>query len=154
MHLKFLHKCLTVDWHRLQGGVGDETLSKWLLIFRVLELDRKAMVDFMLLAQSGLVGRTYANKLLWKLLSNWALDPAYEDLSHKVSSEVGWARRNFDRPPRDHKDLQWWRWSAYDGPGRSRQFSPLEVPRGEWDLKSGPGGMPLPPPECWSTAHQ
>ena len=61
----------------------------------------------MLLAQSGLVGRTYANKILWSLLSNWALDPTYEDLSHKVSSEVGWARRNFDRPPRGNRDLKW-----------------------------------------------
>jgi hypothetical protein len=58
MHLRFLHKHHTVDWHLLQGGVGDESLNKWLMIMRVLEFDRKAMVDLVLLAQSGLVGRT------------------------------------------------------------------------------------------------
>ena len=153
-YLKFLRKSLTTDWFILQSGVDNETLKKWCAIMRVLELDKKARVDLLLLAQSGIVGRTQANKLLWNLMSNWALDPTYEDLSHKVSSEVGWARRTFDRPPRSHKDLVWWRWSCYDVPKWDKRFSPLEVPRGHWDLKKGPGGEPLPPPACWGAPHQ
>jgi hypothetical protein len=154
VYLLFLHKCLTSDWHILQGGVDNEALKKWLLIFKFLELDKKAKVDLMLLAQSGLVGRTRANEILWKLLSSWAVDPAYEDLSHKVSSEVGWARRAFDRPPKGHKDLHWWRWSSYEEPGWSLRWSPKEVPHGPWDLRMGPGGEPLQPPDCWGTPHQ
>ena len=154
LYLKFLHRCLTTDWHILQGRVDDEALQMWIHILRILELDRKAKVDLMLLAQSGLVGRTYANKILWKLLSNWALDPNYEDLSHKVSSEVGWARRSFDRPPKNHRDLQWWRWSSYEDLGWNSRWSPREVPTKRWDLVMGPGGEPLQPPQCWGSPHQ
>lgn len=153
-YLRFIHQTLTLDWHLIQSQVNDEALRKWMTIFRVLELDRKAMVDLMLLAQSGVVGRSKANQILWKLLSTWALDPAYEDLSHKVSSEVGWARRTFDRPPRGHKDLGWWRWSAYEDPHWSYRWSPREVPQGPWDLVMGPGGEPLQPPKCWGKPHQ
>ena len=67
-------------------------------------------MDLMLLAHSGAVGRGHANKIMWNLMSNWALDEAYEDLSHKVSNQVGWARRNFDRPPKEHEDTSLWTW--------------------------------------------
>ena len=36
-HLKFLHKTLTEDWWRIQGGAGLESLELWLQIFKVLE---------------------------------------------------------------------------------------------------------------------
>ena len=52
-------------------------------------------MDLFLLAQSGLVGRTLANYLLWNLCSDWALDPTYEDLSHEVSNAVGRLRKSF-----------------------------------------------------------
>ena len=153
-YLKYLHWNLTANWWVLQGGSDDRALESWLMIMRVLELDRKAMVDLFLLAQSGIVGRTYANKVLWDLMSVWALDPTYEDLSNKVSSEVGWWRRSFERPPRAHQDLNWWRWHQYDEPHYARAWSPLRVPGGRWDLQMGPGGRPLPPPACWGPAHQ
>ena len=115
-YLKFLHENLTTKWHLIQFGTGGEALDLWYLIFKVLELDQKAQLDLMLLAHSGHIGRGYANKILWDLMSKWALDDTYEDLSHKVSNQVGWARRSFDRPPADHSDLSWWTWSAYDEP--------------------------------------
>ena len=87
-YLRFLGKCLTDHWEDLQRGHSEETLAKILEIFNVLELDKKARVDLMLLYHSGLPGRTSANKVLWMLLSEWALDPTYEDLSHKVSKEA------------------------------------------------------------------
>ena len=102
-----------------------------------------------LLAHSGLVGRTVANEILWKILSWWALDPRYEDLSHKMSSFCNWARRRFERPPRNHQDLWWWSWRCYEVPDRN-QWSPLEVPRVPWSLREGDDGRPLPPPECWN----
>jgi hypothetical protein len=52
-------------------------------VSKFLELDYKAKVNLFLLAQSGLVGRTLANYLLWNLCAYWALGPTYEDLSHK-----------------------------------------------------------------------
>ena len=147
-YLSFIKKCLTDYWWILQGKSDDEALSLWYLIFRILELDRKAQIDMLLLAHSGLVGRTVANEILWNLLSKWALDPRYEDLSHKVSSEINWARRRFDRPPRNHQDLWWWSWRCYEVPDRN-QWSPLQVPRVPWSLRKGDDGRPLPPPECW-----
>ena len=41
-----------------------------------------------LLAQRGIVGRTHANKLLWKLLTGPALQPTYPDLSNLVTDMV------------------------------------------------------------------
>ena len=119
-------------------------------ICKDLELDKKAKVDLFLLAQSGLVGRTLANYLLWNLCSYWALDPTYEDLSHKVSAEVGWLRRTFDRPPAAHPDLRWWTWSAYEKPwDKYWRWSPMQVPREPVEFRMGPGGEPMKPPECW-----
>ena len=123
-------------------------------IFLVLELDKKAQLDLMLLAQSGLPGKCCCfNELLWRLLSRWAVDPTYQDLSHKVSSEVNWIRRTFDRPPRGHRDLWWGRWSAYDVPGNAK-WSPLTAPTGAYTVRTGPGGLPLEPPDCWGTPTQ
>ena len=150
-HLHFLHTCLTSKWWKLQAGAGQETLEILLNIFRVLELDRKAQQDFMLLFQSGLVGRTQANKVLWDLLSKWSLELPYEDLSHKVTNAVGFARRSFDRPPRAHPDLVWWTWNRLRTPVENEHFSPLRVPRQvqRCRILMGPGGMPMPPPHCW-----
>eukprot|EP00972_Heterocapsa_arctica_P050777 7464194-Heterocapsa_arctica.AAC.1 len=53
-HLQFIKHALTVDWPELQGGCSIEALKKWHLIFEWLELDRKAVLDMMLLAHSGL----------------------------------------------------------------------------------------------------
>ena len=153
VYLKYLHKVLTTDWPLMQGGCGPETLKKWMDLCRVLELDNKARRDLMLMAHSGAPGRTCANKLLWDLCSYWALQPKYEDLSHKVSNELGWYRRTFDRPPRKHEDLRWWSWRAYREPwDRFQAFDPRIVPRAP-AITTGPGGRPLPPPECWQ-GHQ
>ena len=136
---------------------SDETLKKLVEIFNVLELDRKARVELMLLYHSGLPGRTSANKVLWNLLSDWALDPTYEDLSHKVSSEVPKIRRTFDRPPWNHRDLAMWPWRNYAEPlHRNWKWIAKAVPpRAFHDpplvLVVGPGGPPLEPAECWGT---
>ena len=149
-HLRFLHTSLTRDWYILQGGSDAVSLEKWDMCLKYVELDRKAKVDLMLLAQSGLPGRTLANKILWYLLSEWALEPDYEDLSHKVTREVAKARQTFDRPPAGGKDLVWWRWWRLEDPHHSdERFSPKSVPRGRWYLRMGPGQKPLAPPECW-----
>ena len=154
-YLKFLEKCLTTNWHTIQFGVDAKATNLWYLIFKVLELDQKAQLDLMLLAHSGHIGRGYANKIMWDLMSKWALADTYEDLSHKVSNEVGLARRSFERPPAGHRDLQWWTWGAYDEPQKSMvHWCPKNPPKGQWDLRKGPGGEPYPPPWCWGDAHQ
>ena len=93
VYLKYLHKVLTTDWPSMQGGTGPETLQMWLDLVRVLELDKKAKRDLMLLAHSGVPGRTCTNQVLWNLCSYWALQSRYEDLSHKVTNDIGWYRR-------------------------------------------------------------
>ena len=149
-YLKVIHRFLTDRWWILQSGFDEEALQEWMQVMKVLELDKKATMDLILLAQSGLPGRCKANEVLFQLLSKEALDPTYEDLSHKVSNAVGWARRSFDRPPREHGDLKWWWWTCYDEPyARDLRWSPLQVPRGVWTLQQGPGGRPLAPPGCW-----
>ena len=66
----------------------------------LLELDCKAQRDMFLLAYSGVKGRTMANKLLFELLSYWAVkDPEYENLSNYVSHRVQQLRMGMDRPP-------------------------------------------------------
>ena len=148
-YLRFLHTCLTRDWWIIQGGVDAEALAKWHQIFEVLELDRKARRDFMLLVHSGLPGRAEANEIMWSLLSYWALQPQYRNLSSKTSQLILRARKRVDRPPRAHSDRHGWTWSFYAEP-RHPNWSPLAVPRpGTWELLTGPGGLPLPPPECW-----
>ena len=117
-----------------------------------LELDRKAQADLMLLAHEGLVGRSEANEILWELLSVWALKPEYEDLSHKVTNMVYIARRNLERPPKEHEDRGRWKWEKYWGP-RHPQWRPTAVPQSYIVLK-GPGGVPLPPPHCWGPPVQ
>ena len=154
-YLKFLHENLTTKWHLIQFGTGGEALDLWYLIFKVLELDQKAQLDLMLLSHSGHIGRGQANKIMWDLMSDWALCPTYADLSHKVSSQVGWVRRYFDRPPVGHKDLAWWTWDAYDVPVKSmKPWCPMNPPKGKWDLRMGPGGEPYPPPYCWGDSYQ
>ena len=88
-YLKFLHKSLTTNWWLIMFGADRRTERMWWEIFQVLELDRKSQLDLLMLAQSGRVRRAYANKILWGLLSGWALEGEYKDLSNKVSSDVG-----------------------------------------------------------------
>ena len=154
-YLKFLHKSLTTNWRLIMYGADARAERLWWEIFQVLELDRKSQLDLLMLAQSGQVGRAYANKILWDLLSDWALEGEYRDLSNKVSSDVGWARRNFDRPPRTSWDLEWWAWAAYQVPREGMvPWDPTSLPPQRWDLRLGPGGEPLPPPECWGPVQQ
>ena len=109
----------------------------------------------MLLAQSGEVGRAWANRLMFKMLSEWALDDTYKDLSNKVSSEVMWSRMEFDRPPGGHQHLIWWRWHRLETLGpKVKHWGPRSGPQGRFDVHTGPGGTPLPPPQCWGGAYQ
>jgi hypothetical protein len=155
-YLQFVKACLTTDWPCLQGGSCPATLAKWLLIFQWMELDRKAVLDMVLLAHCGLPGRSEANRVLWELLSIWALKEEYVDISRKTSTLVWEARRHFERPPQADRDCLWWEPRHYVAP-RLPQWSPLAV---EWHpvtleyLPTYPdiNGDPQPPPACWAPA--
>ncbi len=149
MYLQFINSCLTTNWWRIQSGMDHHAVNLWFLVFVALELDEQAMQDIMLLAHSGIVGRTKANELMWNLLSDWALVDNYQDLSHKVTAEVGKARRTFDRPPVWHDDFLTWSWDDYDYLP-APQWSPLAVPRVQYNLATRDGNKPLPPPWCWA----
>ena len=114
-HRKTLQKILTEKWQILQGGYDRQALHEWLKVLTYLEIDCKAQRDLFLLIHSGTVGRTYANKILWKLLSVHALQEDYKDLSNLVTHEVYEARSEFDRPPREHYNMDWWWWTYYEG---------------------------------------
>jgi hypothetical protein len=153
-YLKCIHWYLTERWWILQSGTDREALGEWRLVMQLLELDLKAHRDLILLAQSGLVGRTCANMILWKLLTGAALDGSCEDLSHLVTHEVSTARRSFDRPPRGHPDLTWWTWTYYQWPSHYKsRWGPGAVPH-QRNLAVGRGGEPLPPPACWGAGMQ
>ena len=153
-YLLFLQKNLTYNWKDLMYGVDQHATKLWWEIFQVLELDKKSQLDLLSLAQSGPVGRAYANEILWALMANWGLQREYRDLSNKVSNDVNRARKKFCRPPAGHQDLQWWTWASYRYlPRRMKCWSPLATPPEPWDLLTGPGGIPLPPPACWQQRH-
>jgi hypothetical protein len=40
----------------------------------------------------------------------------YVDLSNLVTHEVFKARKYFDRPPRQHRHLEWWWWACCETP--------------------------------------
>ena len=147
-YLQQIHRCLTEKWWILQSGVDKEALDEWLRVMRILELDPKARRDLFLLLQAGVVGRAHANKLLWNLLTGPALDPKYEDLSNPVTHLVYKARRDFDRPPRQHGDLGWWGWTCYETLyKKDLRWHPQATPRVPWTVHTGPANEPLPPPE-------
>ena len=152
-YLQTIHWILTKRWWIVQGGVDERALDEWLAIMNLLELDKRARRDLFLLAQSGHVGRIYANKLLWEFLTTLAIEPPYYDMSHKVVSRVRQVRQLFDRPPRDNKDLSWWTWEHYKSvASMDHRWAPEAVPRGAYYLQTGDDGTPLEPPYCWGTA--
>ena len=130
-----------------------EALKKWHLIFAWLELDSKAIWDLMVLAHSGLVGRSEANRILWDLLSVWALKDEYLDLSRKTSTLVNDAHTAFERPPFGHPDSERWAPENLMVP-RYPQWSPMAV---KVHHETGAfvatyldrDGNPQPPPDCW-----
>ena len=149
-YLHLIHSFLTEHWWVLQSASDEKALLLLKQVLKVLELDQKAKRDLFLLLQSGPVGRCHGNKILWKVLSGPALDPVYRDLSNLMTSEVYKTRRVFDRPPRGHKDLEWWWWTYYSYPAKKdKRWAPDDLPQGLWYLHMGPGQKPLAPPECW-----
>ena len=151
---KTIHKFLTEKWWILQGKTDEEALSTWLQVMKVLEFDIKSHRDMFLLIQSGYIGRTHANKLLWRILTGPAIDEEHRDLNNLVTNWIYRARRDFDRPPREHKDLAWWDWTCYKYLYKQdRKWAPDQVPTRAWTLHLDPGDKPLRPPMCWGT-HQ
>jgi hypothetical protein len=151
--LQFVKMCLTTDWPVLQGGHDKEALKKWHLVFAWLELDKKSIWDLMTLAHCGLVGRSEANRVLWELLSVWALKDEYFDLSRKTSSLVSEAFLSFERPPFGDPDSARW-WHTHILEPRYPQWSPMAVRvhhvTGEFvRTYLDRDGLPQPPPGCW-----
>ena len=154
----WLYKCalkriLVWHWRDMQQYSDPETSLKWVHAMQLMELDRKAQRDLILLAYSGHKGRTLANKLMFQLLSYKALsDPDYENLSNWVSAEIKTLRRSMDRPPWFHRDMfNTWTWESLESISRrDLPFSPHEVPADAAAMcRTGTHGEPLPPPDCW-----
>ena len=146
--LLWVQQTLTTSWKSIQCGSDARAKALWHDIFLYIELDMKSIRDIMLLAHMGVAGRTEANEILWNLLSLWALKRDYLDLIHKTTSIVREARRHLKRPPATHRDRGSWRWQRYWEP-RHERFSPEKGPRAPFEVVTGPGGVPLEPPQCW-----
>ena len=154
--LEFLHlmkQYATDMWPSVSGGDDQDSLDLTKKLYVALELDEKAIMDLMLLAQSGEVGRAEYNYLVWKLITEIAIEPPYKDLSHKVSQMALIARGHFDRPPAQNWGLRAeWGWSYLMKP-RFWDWSPCAVPdeylRGDEQVLTGEGGMPFEPPWCY-----
>ena len=152
MFLTWVKECLVTHWPLIQGGYGQDAVMKWYEIFLTFDLDLKAQADIMLLAQAGVAGRTRANKILWDLLTRWGLQPDFPMIRHKITNEVKWHRREFERPPSHHPDHRKWGWEKYDEvPKDLLPFSPKEVPpEGKYKIVVDKDtGLPLAPPKCW-----
>ena len=65
-----VRRALTYDWGIIQSGQDLKTLSRWMDLFELLELDDKAQKDLMLLVHLSEAGRAEANEILWTLLSD------------------------------------------------------------------------------------
>ena len=153
-----IRRILTVEWFEVQtsyvkGGVTE----LWKGIFKLLELDKKAIWDIVLLANMGICGRTSANAILWDLLREYLLmRKDYEALSAKASSLVNQHRKRFDRPPETHEDNEnlMWDWDKLDTPDPDIvAFSPRAVKREgllEPRYLLGINGEILKPPLCWN----
>ena len=89
---------------------------------------------------------------MWNLLSSWALQEHYPDLSSMVSAAVGLARKKIDRPPMTHPNFQNWHWQKYWVP-RSSRFSPLQVPPGAY-VVNVEGEAPVAPLKCFQIEGQ
>ena len=146
--MSWLYAFLTRSWGIAQSGTDFRAMCCWHDVFMHLELDRKATVDLMLLAQMGIAGRAAANEVLWELLTVWALKPEYLDLSHKCTSLVYHQRSYIERPPSDHRDLGTWTWKRYAVP-RNPHFDPRSVPPMPYVHVTGPSGEIIPPPQCF-----
>ena len=72
-------------------------------------------------------------------------------MSHLVTSKVMQARKQFDRPPREHEDLHWWTWQHLQNlSDRDMPWAPTSGPETMLEfLNTGPGQLPLPPPKCY-----
>ena len=149
--LVFMQKVLVDWWWCLQGKEDHQALRMWLKVGRLLELDRKSLMDLFMLAQVIPVGRTKANKILWDLLTGPALEEPQRDMSNLVTTWVYKARKTMDRPPREHGDLDRWDWPCYWEIDRKElKWACHQVPKiGTYEIYSGPGRKPVPPPDCF-----
>ena len=155
--LEFLHlmrEYATDLWPSLSGGHNEDCEGMTKRLYLALEIDEKGIMDLMLLAQSGEVGRAEYNYIMWRLITDVALNTPYMDLNKKISQMVLNARKHFERPPtKNWEDRHGWGWASYLLPGHW-EWSPCAVPKeyldGDEMVLTGDGGMPLEPPHCYS----
>jgi hypothetical protein len=142
-----LQELTTVLWPVIQGGRDQEALELWEDIWTLLELDADSWMDLMILVHQGPVGRSEANMILWKVLTELATTREYRNLSRKVSSLIGASRRVIDRPPGGHAGLSGWSYKKALHP-RFPEFLSWRVPD-DPQLTMEPSGAPLRPPFCF-----
>ena len=151
-----VYQALTSNWHLIQGAALGGEKSKIYLrsLFNLLELDWHSQWCLLGLHASGLPGACHFAQVMWDLLKTHACKEPYEDLSAWVTNLVKLARRRFDQPPADHRDMDIWGWSKMAVP-HNWCWCPLAIPQEvlnedqHWTIVVAPDGEPLKPPMCW-----
>ena len=139
-------------WPVIQGCSDIEALELWKDIASLLELDDMTWRHLMVLVHQGCAGRAAANKILWDLLTIYALGEHVE-LNHKTMQLIGQFRRILDRPPEWHDDKRHWTYERAIEPTENlKNFAAEMVPDGA-RVTTGRCGIPLAPPHCWHDAR-
>ena len=135
-------------WPIVQGCSDDEALEYWKDIANLLELDEMTWRHLILMVHQGVTGRAAANKLIWDLLTQYAI-MEHVDLNHKAMSLITDCRKLIDRPPSWHDDAQHWTFERALQPTEIiKHFAAEAVPEGP-QVTTGNEGQPLVPPHCW-----
>ena len=138
-------------WPIVQGCSDVDALEYWKDIANLLELDTMTWRHLILLVHQGVAGRACANKLLWDLLTRYAI-MSHKDLNHKAMKKIGEFRRLIDRPPGKHRDAEHWTFERALQPMENhKDFAAEAVPEGP-EIITGLSGEPLAPPHCWNDA--
>ncbi len=146
-YLERLQDFATRKWPIIQGGPPAETLEVLKDIWMHLELDADCWMEALMLLHQGPVGRAELSKVLFKVLTEYAITSEYRNLSCNVSSLLGTSRRYLDRPPDGHKDLKFWSLQRASV-SRYPEFLPSSVPHNAV-VVTDDGGVPRAPPGCW-----
>ena len=138
-------------WPIVQGCSDEEAIEYWKDIANLLEFDKVTWRHLILLAHQGIAGRACANKILWDLLTRFAI-MSHHDINHKAMSTITSIRRLIDRPPANHPDAKHWTFERALQPLElHKDFAAEAVPEGP-EIVTGFLGAPLPPPWCWYDA--
>ena len=135
-------------WPIVQGSSDEEALEFWKDIGDLLELDKVTWYHLILLVHQGVAGRACANKLIWNLLTQYAI-MSHCDLNKKAMSMIAQLRKLIDRPPAWSPYAKHWTIERALQPLETHEDFAAEAVPEDPGINTGTSGEPLAPPHCW-----